>query len=70
MSDFSPERWQKIKQLASRLQVLKTLLDFFEQTLNHNPNVQDLKAVEQQLQNDFDQTLENLINLIEEDDDL
>ncbi|NES94870.1 MAG: hypothetical protein F6K32_06485 [Desertifilum sp. SIO1I2] len=70
MSDFSPERWQKIKQLASRLQVLKTLLDFFEQTLNHNPNVQDLKVVEQQLQNDFDQTLENLINLIEEDDDL
>ncbi|MBD2310175.1 hypothetical protein H6G20_00580 [Desertifilum sp. FACHB-1129] len=70
MSDFSPERWQKIKQSASRLQVLKTLLDFFEQTLNHNPNVQDLKAVEQQLQNDFDQTLENLINLIEEDDDL
>ena len=68
MTNFSADKWQNIKILAARLQVLKNLLDFFGQTLSQNPNVQDLKSIEDQLKDDFDQTLEQLINLIEADD--
>ena len=68
MSEFSQENWQRIKTLANRLQAIKSMLEVFnEQAENQTPGT-DLNAVKEQLEADFDRTLADLLELIDDDD--
>jgi len=65
MTDFSEEKWQKIKFLAARLQALKNLLDSFAREVNNQPFAEDLQNIKAQLEADFEKTLDELLKLID-----
>lgn len=65
MSDFSEEKWQRIKFLAARLQAIKNLLDTFTREVNNQPFAEDLQPIKTQLESDFEKTLDELLKLIE-----
>lgn len=70
MSNFSPERWRELKMLAARLQAVKNLLAIFEEQIDSQPFAEELKHIEKQLQADFEQTLQALIELLEPENGL
>lgn len=65
MSGFSEDKWQRIKFLAARLQAIKNLLDSFTREVNDRPFAEDLEPIRRQLETDFEQTLDELLKLIE-----
>lgn len=65
MSDFSEEKWQRVKFLAARLQAIKNLLDSFTREVNNQPFAEDLQPIKRQLESDFETTLDELLKLIE-----
>lgn len=68
MSEFSQENWQRIKTLANRLQAIKNMLEIFNEPAENHPPGTNLNAVKEQLEADFDRTLADLLELIDEDD--
>jgi hypothetical protein len=67
MSEFSQENWQRIKILANRLQAIKSMLEVFNEQAENQPPETDLNAVKEQLEADFDRTLADLLELIDDD---
>lgn len=65
MSSFSEENWQRIKFLAARLQAIKNLLDTFGREVNNQPFAEDLQPIKRQLESDFENTLDELLKLID-----
>ncbi|MFB2836309.1 hypothetical protein [Floridanema evergladense] len=65
MSDFSEEKWQRIKFLAARLQAIKNLLSTFIKEVNNQPFAEDLQPIKRQLESDFEKTLDELLQLID-----
>lgn len=68
MSDFSNEKWQQIKMLALRLQALKNILKVFEEEINNQSFANELNPIKEQLEADFDRTLNSLIELTKNGD--
>ena len=68
MNYFSNEKWQQIKILALRLQAIKNILKTFdEQTINQS-FANELNPIKEQLEADFDRTLNSLIELTKNGD--
>lgn len=65
MTDFSEEKWQRIKFLAARLQAIKNLLDSFAREVSNQPFAEDLQNIKAQLEADFEKTLDELLKLID-----
>ena len=65
MSGFSEDKWQRIKFLAARLQAIKNLLDTFIKEVNNQPFAEDLEPIKIQLEADFENTLNELLQLID-----
>ena len=65
MTDFSEEKWQRIKFLAARLQAIKNLLDSFNREVSNQPFAEDLQNIKVQLEADFEKTLDELLRLID-----
>lgn len=65
MSDFSEDKWQRIKFLAARLQAIKNLLDSFGREVNNQPFAEDLQPIKRQLEADFERTLDELLRVID-----
>ena len=65
MSGFSEDKWQRIKFLAARLQAIKNLLDTFIKEVNNQPFTEDLELIKIQLEADFENTLNELLQLID-----
>ncbi|MBD2185082.1 hypothetical protein H6S82_09775 [Planktothrix sp. FACHB-1355] len=68
MSDFSSEKWQTIKTLAARLQAIKTIIETFDGQINNQPFAEELRPIKEQLEADFEGSLNALLDLIDEDD--
>ncbi|MGA9380017.1 MAG: hypothetical protein WBV73_14740 [Phormidium sp.] len=66
MSDFSEDKWQRIKFLAARLQAIKNLSDSFNKEVNNQPFAEDFQPIKRQLEADFEQTLDELLQLIDD----
>jgi len=66
--DSFEEDWEKIKYLAFRLQAIFNLLGFFEETTNKLALYKELNIVQQQLMGDINQTMDELIKIIEKYD--
>lgn len=65
MSGFSEDKWQRIKFLAARLQAIKNLLESFGREVNNQPFAEDLYPIKRQLESDFENTLDELLKLID-----
>ncbi|MCL1471542.1 hypothetical protein [Argonema antarcticum] len=65
MSDFSYEKWEAIKSLAARLQAIKNILEVFTRETEHLSLSEDLTSMKQQLEDDFERTLDSLLKLID-----
>ncbi|MFB2936163.1 hypothetical protein ACE1B6_12995 [Aerosakkonemataceae cyanobacterium BLCC-F154] len=65
MSGFSENKWQRIKFLAARLQAIKNLLDTFSREVTNQPFAEDLQPIKRQLEADFEETLDELLKLID-----
>ena len=64
MSNFNYEKWLEIKEIALRLQAISSLLQIID-TQIYQKN--DLSKLKENLNTDFDQSLNRLINFLEED---
>lgn len=69
MNDFSNEKWQQIKILALRLQALKNILKVFDEQITNQSFANELNPIKEQLEADFDRTLNSLIELTKNGDD-
>ncbi|MCW6038106.1 hypothetical protein K4A83_17775 [Spirulina subsalsa FACHB-351] len=67
MNSLDDGRWQRIKILASRLQAIQNVLNAFNEQVHDQPFEHDLERVKQQLQAEFESTLKELLDLINED---
>ncbi|WP_017305500.1 hypothetical protein [Spirulina subsalsa] len=67
MSNLDDGRWQRIKILASRLQAIQNILNAFNEQVHDQPFENDLGQIKQQLQAEFEATLKELLDLINED---
>lgn len=65
MTDFSEEKWQRIKFLAARLQAIKNLLDSFNQEANNQPFTEEFPNIKTQLEVEFQTNLDELLKLID-----
>lgn len=68
MTGFSPEKWKRIKTLALRMQAIKNILEVFDRETEQQPFAEELNSVRQQLEADFEITLDRLLNLLDEED--
>lgn len=68
MSDFSPDKWEAIKTLSTRLQAIKNILDFLDSELKTLSFDEELNPIRKQLETDFEQSLEALLKLIDDED--
>lgn len=68
MSDFTNQKWEMIKTFAARLQAIKNILEVFSRETENQPFYEGLDSIKQQLEADFDQTLESLLKLIDSND--
>ena len=66
--NYSQSDWEKIKALAARLQAIISLLQVFDEQVNGKWFANDLKPIQEQLQAEFNETLQALIELIEAGD--
>ncbi|MCL1464121.1 hypothetical protein [Argonema galeatum] len=66
MSEFSNEKWEMIKNLAARLQAIKNILEVFTRETENLFLSEDLSSMRQQLEADFEKTLDSLLKLIDE----
>ncbi len=66
MSNFNYEKWQEIKEIALRLQAIVSLLRMLNDQISPK---NELIRLKQQLQIDFEQSLNRLINILEDDQD-
>ncbi|OKH31179.1 hypothetical protein NIES2119_29280 [[Phormidium ambiguum] IAM M-71] len=66
MTDFSEEKWQRIKFLAARLQAIKNLLDSFNQEDNNQPFTEEVQNIKTQLEAEFETNLDELLKLIDD----
>ena len=65
MSDFSYEKWEEIKSLAARLQAIKNILEVYNRETEQLSLSEDLTSIRQQLEADFERTLDSLLKLID-----
>ncbi|MBD1838011.1 hypothetical protein H6F78_00220 [Coleofasciculus sp. FACHB-64] len=70
MNDFSKEKWESIKTLAARIQAIKSLLKVFDEQVISRPFAPEFNFIRKHLEADFNQTLDALLKLTEEDDEL
>ena len=68
MSDFSYEKWQRIKTLALRLQAIRSILKVFDEQVNNQSFANEFYPIKEQLEADFERTLDALIDLTENED--
>ena len=66
MSNFSHEKWQKIKDLTRRLNAVNSILQTFEKQVEGHYFADELKPIKNQLTIDFDATLKALIDIIDD----
>lgn len=66
--NLSPEHWQHIKFLASRLQAISNLLESFEEQDSETQLSNEVEPMQEELIADFHQTMNTLIELIEKFD--
>jgi len=67
MNEFFEEKWERIKLLAARLQAIKNILEIFGRDIDNQPFAEEFKLVRRQLEADFDRTLNELLEIIDED---
>ena len=65
MSDFDPVRWQSIKNLARRLNIINTLINTLNEQVNGQQFIEELKPIRDVLLAEFDSTLKALIDLVD-----
>ena len=68
MSDFDPVRWQSIKNLARRLNIINILINTLNEQVNGQQFIEELKPIRDVLLAEFDSTLKALIDLVDVDD--
>ena len=68
MSDFDPVRWQSIKNLARRINIINTLINTLNEQVNGHKFMDELKPIRDVLAAEFDSTVKALIDLIDVDD--
>ena len=68
MNNFSPENWERIKNFAARLQAIRNILDFFESELENKSFADECNPIVEQLEADFERSLEALLELIDDED--
>ncbi|HEY9872729.1 MAG TPA: hypothetical protein V6D12_04805 [Candidatus Obscuribacterales bacterium] len=66
--NHSYEKWQKIKNLATRLHITSNLLQFFDNQIKELGVADKLQPIRDQLQAEFTKALNNLIEIIENDE--
>ena len=68
MSDFDPVRWQNIKDLTKRLNIINILINTLNEQVNGQQFIEELKPIRDVLLAEFDSTLKALIDLVDIDD--
>lgn len=68
MNNFSPDKWERIKRFAARMQAIRNILDFFDGELENQSFAEELEPIREQLEADFERTLEALLELIDDED--
>ncbi|HEY9812793.1 MAG TPA: hypothetical protein V6D31_04560 [Candidatus Sericytochromatia bacterium] len=68
MSDFDPVRWQNIKDLTKRLNIINILINTLNEQVNGQQFIEELKPIRDVLLAEFDSTLKALIDLVDVDD--
>lgn len=69
MNKFNQQKWEKIKIIAARLQAIKSLLEIFNRQIEEQPLTMKSSLIREQLEADFEQTLDELLIIIDEDDE-
>ena len=69
MNDFSKQKWESIKTLTARIQAIKSLLKVFDEYVISRPFAPDFYFIRNYLETDFNQTLNILLKLVEDEDD-
>ncbi len=69
MNDFSKQKWESIKTLAARIQAIKSLLKVFDEYVISRPFAPEFNFIRKYLETDFNQTLDALLKLTEDEDD-
>ncbi|MFB2922145.1 hypothetical protein ACE1CB_27215 [Aerosakkonema sp. BLCC-F2] len=57
-----------IKTLAARLQAIKTIIETFDGQIKNQPFAEELRPIKEQLEADFENNLNALLDLIDEND--
>ena len=69
MSEISNDKWESIKTLAARIQAIKSLLKVFDEYVISRPFAPEFNFIRKYLETDFNQTLDALLKLTEDEDD-
>ncbi len=69
MNNFDRKKWENVKILAARLQAIKSILEIFTLQTEEKLFALELNSIREQLEADFERTLDELLILIDEDEE-
>ncbi|HEY9850303.1 MAG TPA: hypothetical protein V6D28_12635 [Leptolyngbyaceae cyanobacterium] len=69
MNNFDRKKWENVKILAARLQAIKSILEIFNLQTEEQSFALELNSIREQLEADFEKTLDELLVLIDEDEE-